>query len=51
MLLLGLDFETTGLDPAVHSICEVGAQLWDVDERRAIQSMGYLVKVSDPCSV
>ena len=45
MLLLGLDFETTGLDPAVHSICEVGAQLWDTDYHRAIQSMGYLVQV------
>lgn len=45
MLLLGLDFETTGLNPAIHSICEVGASLWDTECHRAVQSMGYLVKV------
>ena len=46
MLLLGFDVETTGLDPKIHSICEVGAVLWDTDYRRTVQSMGYLVKVS-----
>jgi DNA polymerase-3 subunit epsilon len=47
MLVLGLDFETLGLDPKVHAICEVGAQLWDTDNHRAVLSMGYLVQVPE----
>jgi DNA polymerase-3 subunit epsilon len=47
MLLLGLDFETLGLDPKLHAICEVGAQLWDTDYHRAVLSMGYLVQVPE----
>lgn len=31
MRLLGIDFETTGLDPAVDTITEVGAVLWDTE--------------------
>lgn len=45
MLILGLDFETQGLDPAVHAISEVGAVLWDTEYRRPVQSMQYLVQV------
>src|ERR1700739_963442 len=45
MLLLGLDFETMGLDPKVHAIAEVGAQLWDTEYRRVIHSNGFLIKV------
>ena len=47
MLVLGLDFESLGLDPTVHSICEVGAQLWDTNQHRAVMSMGYLVQVPE----
>lgn len=50
MLLLGIDFETTGLDPKVHAICEVGAQLWDTDYHRAVLSMGYFVQVPENAS-
>jgi DNA polymerase III subunit epsilon len=31
MIVLGIDFETTGLDPAKHRVIEVGAVLWDTD--------------------
>ena len=47
MLLLAIDFETTGLDPEVHAVCEVGAVLWDTDYHRAVLSMGYLVQVPE----
>jgi DNA polymerase-3 subunit epsilon len=33
MRLLGLDFETTGLDPATDVVIEVGAVLWDTDRK------------------
>lgn len=46
MLLLGLDFETQGLDPKVHSISEVGAQLYDTDYHRSVETMSYLVEVA-----
>jgi DNA polymerase-3 subunit epsilon len=45
MIICGIDFETTGLDPSIHAICEVGAQLWDTEYHRAIASMGYLVQI------
>ena len=47
MLLLAIDFETTGLDPKLHAICEVGAILWDTNYHRAVLSMGYLVQVPE----
>jgi len=43
-LVLGIDFETTGLNPKVHVICEVGAQLWDTEYHRAVQSLQCLVQ-------
>lgn len=46
MLILGLDFETMGLDPKIHKVSEVGAVLWDTDLHRGIHSMGYLVRLS-----
>jgi len=43
VLILGLDFETTGGDPAIHRITEVGMVQWDTDLRQPIKVMGYLV--------
>jgi len=43
MILLLLDFETTGLDPHTHSICEVGVALWDTVLQRIIRVADYLV--------
>lgn len=37
MLLLGLDFETTGLDPVNDRITEIGACLWDTDRAQPVQ--------------
>lgn len=37
MLLLGLDFETTGLDPVNDRITEVGACLWDTERAAPVQ--------------
>jgi DNA polymerase-3 subunit epsilon len=47
MLILGLDFETTGGDPAVHRITEVGMTQWDTDLRQPVKIMGYLVNPGD----
>jgi len=43
MLILGLDFETTGLDPVVNSITEVGMVLWETSLRAPVKVMGFLV--------
>jgi DNA polymerase III alpha subunit (gram-positive type) len=43
MLILGLDFETTGGDPKIHRITEVGMATWDTDLRQPIKIMGYPV--------
>lgn len=43
MLILGKDYETTGLDPQVHSVNEAGMVLWDTDLHAPIKVMGFLV--------
>lgn len=43
MLVLGVDFETTGVDPYNDDIIEVGAVLWDVDEHRPLLMVSDLV--------
>lgn len=43
MVLLGLDFETTGLKIGVVSIVEVGMVLWDTDLHAPIKVAGFLV--------
>jgi DNA polymerase-3 subunit epsilon len=43
MLILGKDYETTGLDPTVNSITEVGLVLWETDLHAPVKVMGFLV--------
>lgn len=43
MLILGKDYETTGLEPDVHSVTEVGMVLWDTDLHAPVKVMGFLV--------
>lgn len=45
MLLLGLDFETTGLSVTEDRITEVGALVWDTDRHMPVQILNTLVKV------
>lgn len=42
-LILGGDFETSGLDPKKNAITEVGMVLWDTDLHMPVKVMGYLV--------
>jgi DNA polymerase-3 subunit epsilon len=44
MRLLGLDFETTGLDPVEDYVTEVGAVLWDTTRKGPISIDSYFVK-------
>ncbi|MGH3427716.1 MAG: 3'-5' exonuclease [Mycobacteriales bacterium] len=43
-LLLGLDFETSGLDPKVDRVVEVGLVHWCVEKRMPVRLAGFLVK-------
>lgn len=43
MLVLGLDFETTGLDPRQDQVTEVGLVLWDVELHMPVEIAGFLV--------
>jgi hypothetical protein len=47
MLILGLDFETCGGDPAIHRITEVGMVTWCTGLRQPTKIMGYLVNPGD----
>ena len=47
MLVLGVDFETTGLDIEKDRIIEVGAVLWDVDAKSPICLLSEFLCVSD----
>lgn len=40
MRVLGLDFETTGLDTAKDRITEMGYVLWDVESKRPLTTIG-----------
>lgn len=40
MRVLGLDFETTGLDTATARITEIGAVLWDVEAKFPLTTLG-----------
>jgi DNA polymerase-3 subunit epsilon len=38
MRVLGIDFESTGLDTSAEAITEIGAVLWDTDEKKPLLS-------------
>lgn len=44
MILLSLDFETTGIDPTNDRVIEVGAVLYSTGQKRVLESAGFLVK-------
>jgi DNA polymerase III subunit epsilon len=50
MILLSLDFETTGLDREKDEVIEVGAVLWSTGKNRALETSSYLVKNTIPLS-
>jgi DNA polymerase-3 subunit epsilon len=48
MILLSLDFETTGTDVVQDRVIEVGAVLWTTTQHRSLESAGFLVKSDLP---
>lgn len=44
MKILGIDFETTGLDPQKDRITEVGLVLYDTSSKQPVRISGFLVK-------
>ncbi len=50
MKILGIDFETTGLDPQKDRITEAGLVLYDTDSRQPVRITGFLVKTPTPIS-
>ena len=48
MIILSLDFETTGLSFEEDRVIEVGAILYSTGQNRAFESAGYLVKSDKP---
>jgi DNA polymerase III subunit epsilon len=47
MLVLGLDFETTGLDITKARIIEIGAVLWDTDLKMPLEILSVFVYAPD----
>lgn len=47
MRLLGIDFETTGFDTANDRITEIGAVLWDVEEKRPLHLSSIFLYAPD----
>jgi DNA polymerase-3 subunit epsilon len=43
MLWLGIDFETTGLDPKTDRVTEIGAVLWDVENKKPVRMYNELL--------
>jgi DNA polymerase-3 subunit epsilon len=50
MLILGLDFETSGLDPAKDRIIEAGAVLWHWETKTPLQLLSALILPPNPIS-
>lgn len=46
MYLLGIDFETTGLNPESDQIIEVGAVVWDAEQKKPVEMFSKLVQVT-----
>jgi DNA polymerase-3 subunit epsilon len=44
MRILGLDLETTGLDPEQDEIIEIGAVVWDTEQKKPLRMMSELVR-------
>lgn len=44
MRLLGLDFETTGLDTSSERVTEIGLCLWEVETKRPIVTLGLFLQ-------
>ena len=43
-LILGLDFETSGLDPVNDRVLEVGLALWDTERHKPVSQRDFYVK-------
>jgi DNA polymerase III subunit epsilon len=50
MICLGLDFETSGLDPAVDRVIEVGAVLWNTDSGLPLEILSVFCDSVDELS-
>jgi DNA polymerase III epsilon subunit-like protein len=50
MLVLSIDFESTGLNVAEDHVIEVGMALYSTGQRKILESSGYLVKSDKPIS-
>ena len=48
MYLLGIDLETTGIDPSSSDIIEIGYMVWDTTQSCPITSGSYLIKNNHP---
>lgn len=44
--ILGIDLETTGLDPSQHQITEIGMCLWNVENQAPIEMTSFLINAS-----
>jgi DNA polymerase III subunit epsilon len=44
MRLLGIDFETTGLDTAKDRIVEIGAVLWEVEKKKPLMTLNFFMR-------
>ena len=47
MYLFGIDFETTGLSPETDQIIEVGAVVWDAEQKKPVEMFSKLVQVTN----
>ena len=51
MYLLGIDLETTGVDPSSSEIIEIGFMIWDTDLSCPVIFGSYLIKNDNPLPV